>query len=451
MKKKLLSKNYFEYKHYLLGLLTVVAVFNYLDRFVLSLLLEPIKQDLQLNDSQLGFLTGFAFALFYAVAGLPIARWADRGNRNTIVTCTTALWSCMVALCGLANNFTQLILVRVGVAVGEAGCLPPAQSWISDYFDRSERPRAMAFYSMCFPIAVIIGYLGGGWLAERIGWRTTFVVVGLPGVFLALLVKFTLPEPRLKLGKSEETKIPALKEVFVTLGRQRTFRHVVMAFVLGYLFGAGILMWMPSFFMRSHGMDAGEIGAWLALAHGVCGVIGTYLGGVLVARYAVNKERLQMRVASVLFACASILYVVAYLAVNKNIALMCIATLTFLYSLTTGMVFSAIQSLVSERMRSVTLAIVFLLANLVGAGLGPLLAGMLSDFFEPLFRVESLRYALLVLSPGYFWVAYHYWRAGDSIEEDIRNVELNRLHIQKNNSTCPLESSGNLSLLKEGR
>jgi len=189
------------YKHYLLGLLTVVAAFNYLDRVVLALLLEPIKQEFQLSDGQLGFLSGFAFTLFYALAGIPIARWADRGNRNTIISVTTALWSSMVALCGLVGNFNQLLLVRMGVAVGEAGCLPPAQSLIANYFDRTERPRAMAIYWMCYPIAVIIGYLGGGWLIEAVGWRMTFVVIGLPGILLAVLVKFTLREPRLKQKK----------------------------------------------------------------------------------------------------------------------------------------------------------------------------------------------------------------------------------------------------------
>ena len=154
----------FQYKDYLLIVLTVVAAFNYLDRFVLSLLLEPIKQEFKLNDSQLGFLTGFGFALFYAVAGIPIARWADRGNRNIIVAVTTGLWSAMVALCGMAGNFMQLLLARVGVAAGEAGCLPPASSLIADYFDRTERPQAMAIYWLCVPLAVVIGYMGGGGL-----------------------------------------------------------------------------------------------------------------------------------------------------------------------------------------------------------------------------------------------------------------------------------------------
>ena len=177
-----------QYKYFLLILLTVVATFNFLDRYVLALALEPIKQEFSLSDSQLGFMTGFAFASFYAVAGVPLARWADRGNRNVIVTVTTGLWSAMVALCAIVTNFSQLLLLRVGVAVGEAGCLPPANSLIADYFDRDERPKAMAIYWLSGSLAVILGYLGGGWLIESYGWRLTFLIIGLPGLLLALVV-----------------------------------------------------------------------------------------------------------------------------------------------------------------------------------------------------------------------------------------------------------------------
>ena len=414
----------FQYKHYLLVLLTIVATFNYLDRFVLSLVLEPIKQEFQLSDSQIGILTGFAFALFYAVAGIPIARWADKGNRNTIVTLTTALWSCMVALSAVVGNFSQLLLVRIGVAVGEAGCIPPAQSWISDYFGRTERPRANAIYFMAFPLAVIIGYLGGGWLAETIGWRMTFIIIGLPGIFLAILVKFTLPEPRLQQKASVALDVPSMKDVLTTLWRQRSFPHIVMAFVIAYLFGTGIVMWLPSFFIRSHGMGASEVGAWLALTNGFCGVIGTYLGGILMSRYAASKEALQMRAAALAFVAMAALYIVAYLATSKYLALACIGTLIFLSSLTTATIFSAMQSLVAARMRSVAVAVVFLLANLIGAGFGPLLAGVLSDLLRPMFGQESLRYALVLLSPGYLWAAFHYWKASRTIEADIASVEL---------------------------
>jgi len=412
-----------KYKYYLLGLLTIVAVFNYLDRFVLSLLLEPIKQDFQLNDSQLGLLTGFAFALFYAVAGVPIARWADTGNRNTIVSVTTGLWSCMLALSALVGSFTQLLLVRIGVAVGEAGCLPSAQSWISDYFDRTERPRAIAIYFMCFPIALIIGYLGGGWLAEQFSWRIIFLLIGLPGIALAILVKFTLPESRINKKVTSHPHIPSLSSVVKTLWRQRTFPHIVAAFLAAYLFGTGILIWLPSFFIRSHSMGIGEIGAWLALTNGVCGIVGTYLGGFLSTRYAVGRESLHMRAASLSFVAASLLYMVVYLTPNVHIALACIAALVFLGSLTTGVIFSAIQNLVSPRMRSVAVALVFLLANLIGEGMGPILAGVISDVLTPMFGQESLRYALMLLSPGYLWAAYHYWKAGNTIEADIDAIQ----------------------------
>jgi len=407
------------YKYYLLMVLTTVAVFNFFDRFVLSLLLEPIKQDFQLSDSQLGLLTGFAFAFFYAVAGVPIARWADRGNRNTIVSLTTGLWSCMVALSGLVGNFYQLLLVRVGVAVGEAGCIPPAQSWLADYFSRAERPRAMAIYHMSYPVAVFVGYLGGGWLAETLGWRTTFIVMGLPGVLLALLVRFTLPEPRLQQASASQPVAPAFKTVLVTLWQQRTFVHIVKAFVMAYVFGAGIFIWMPTFFIRSHGMSIAEIGTWLAITSGVCGILGTYLGGELASRLAAHKESLQMRAASVLFALSSLLYVAAFLVPNKYLALVCIASVTFVGGLKSSWVFSSLQSLIPSQMRSVAVALVFLLANLIGGGVGPLLTGVMSDVLVPTLGSDSLRYALLLLSPGYCWVAYHYWQAGKTIEVDI--------------------------------
>lgn len=433
-----------KYKNYLLILLTVVAVFNFLDRFVLSLLLEPIKQELQLSDSQLGFLTGFAFALFYAVAGIPIARWADRGNRNSIISATTALWSAMVALCGFVSNFTQLLLVRVGVAVGEAGCLPPAQSLIADYFDRAERPRAMSIYWMCVPIATIIAYLGGGWLAENFGWRITLMTIGVPGILLAILVKLTLHEPRLEKPVNLAIKQPSLKAVLNKLWQQRTFRHIVTAFCVGNFFGMGISQWLPTFFIRSHDMELGQLGAWLAFVWGAFGLLGNYMGGALTTYYASHRESLQLRSVAVVHVIAAVLYLMVYFSANKYIALACFAGVVFSFSLTFGPIFSAIQSLLSHRIRSVALAMIFMLANLIGFGLGPLATGILSDLLAPIFDKESLRYALALLSPGYLWVAYHYWRAGDMIEEDIRLVELGSETIDKYQADTPKPSHGNV-------
>ena len=413
----------FQYKHYLLIVLTVVAAFNYLDRFVLSLLLEPIKQEFKLSDSQLGFLTGFGFALFYAIAGIPIARWADRGNRNIIVAVTTGLWSAMVVLCGLVGNFTQLLLVRVGIAVGEAGCLPTASSLIADYFDRTERPRAMAIYWLCGPLAVVIGYMGGGWLADHLGWRITFVVIGVPGILLALLAKLTLREPRLKQVK-QVVQQPPFKEVLVTLWQQPTLRYIVTAFSVAYFFSMGFSQWLPTFFIRSYHMEVSEIGAWFALAWGGFGILGTYLGGYLANRYAACREGLQMRGCALVFAISGLLYLGLFLSSNQYQSVTFMSVVGMIGAMCNGVIFSAIQSLVSERMRSVTLALIFLFANLIGLGFGPLVVGALSDLLAPAFGQESLRYALAAFAPGLAWVAIFYWKASNTIEADIRAVEL---------------------------
>ncbi len=412
------------YKYYMLGLLTFVGAFNYVDRTVISLLLELIKQDLQLSDSQLGLLTGFAFSLFYGVAGIPIARWADRGNRNIIVTVTTGLWSAMVVLCGLAGNYTQLLLARVGVAVGEAGCLPTAQSLIADYFNRAERPHAMAIYWLCSPIAVIIGYLGAGWLAELMGWRMTFVILGIPGILLALLAKLTLREPRLKQTRPLDIEHPSFKVVLATLWQQNTFRYITIGFCVSYFFSAGTGIWLPTFFIRSHGMTIGELATWLTLAVGVGGLIGTYLGGFLASRYAAGKEGLQLKVVGFLNAFVGLLFIMVYLSSNKYIALALYTAAMIFLHMCSAPAFAVIQSVIDERMRSTALAIKFLLANLIGLGLGPLATGVLSDFLAPRFGNDSLRYSLILFQPGLLWMMYYYWKAGNNVEADIRNVSL---------------------------
>ncbi|MGX4675858.1 spinster family MFS transporter [SAR92 clade bacterium H246] len=411
------------YKRYVLVLLTLVAALNYLDRYVLAILLEPIKHDLSLSDSQLGFLTGFAFALFYAVAGIPIARWADKGNRNTIVYSTTFLWSAMVAICGLVGNYTQLLLARIGVAVGEAGCLPPGQSLVSDYFDRSERPHAMAIYWLCSPIAIIIGYLAGGFLGDSLGWRMTFIAIGLPGVAVAILVKLTLKEPRLLRSQSDQISTSSFTAVIKTLIQRNAFRHLAIAFCINYFFMMGIFQWVPTFYIRSYGMSATEVGSWLALIWGGCGFIGTYLGGYLVSAFASGKERTHMQWVTAVIAFEAIIFAIIYSVFDKQISLALMAIVAFLGSCVNAPIFSAIQGLANERMRSVALAIIFLMANLIGFGLGPIAVGVLSDRFNPSFGQESLRYAMLVFSPGLLWAAYHFWRVSFSIEQDIKMAE----------------------------
>jgi MFS family permease len=408
-------------RRYLLALLTGILVFNFVDRFALGLVLQDIKKDLNLNDTQLGFLSGIAFALFYSTLGIPIARWADRGNRVTIISLTTALWSVAVALCGMAGSFAQLLLIRVGVAVGEAGAFAPGLSLIADYFNRSERPRAVAIYTLAGPLSAALGYLLAGQLNERYGWRAMFLLMSVPGLILAAAARFTLKEPRQLNASpaSPHSSQPSVREVCRTLSANITFRHLLLCLSLQFFFSYGILQWQPSFFIRSHGFTSGQVGTWFALIYGIGGVLGTYLGGEIASRYAARNERLQLRAVAVAMAGCAVLLVCAYVASSPYLAFALLAGASTAQAATNGPVYATMQSLVPERMRAVSVAVVLLFANLIGMGLGPLATGALSDALRPWAGEESLRYALIILAPGYFWVGWRAWRASKTVAHDL--------------------------------
>lgn len=407
----------------MLAVLTVILAFNHVDRLALGLMMQDVKQDLMLSDTQLGLLTGIAFALFYSIMGLPIARWVDRGNRVTIISVTTGLWSAAVALCGSAASFIQLLLIRITVAVGEAGCIPAAQSLIADYFQRSERPRAVAIYMMGGPLSAVVGYFIAGWLNEFFGWRMTFVLLGLPGLLLGIIAWFVLAEPRKTKSIEDNSSIseatPSLREVCQRLLVNKTFCHLVVVFALMYFFGYGLSQWTPAFFVRSHGLSTGELGTWFTLIHGVGGLIGTYLGGELAFRYAANNERLQLRAMTIACAIFGIVSAGAYLAASPYVAFALKAVAAVGGAATNAPMFAMLQTAVQPRMRGTAVALIFLFANLIGMGLGPLAAGLMSDGLRPLFGEESLRYGLLMLCPGYLWAGWHLWLASRTVVQDL--------------------------------
>jgi MFS family permease len=415
------------YRNYMLGLLAITLLFNNLDRLALGMVLQPIKSDLQLTDTQLGLLGGIAFALFYSVMGIPIARWADRGNRVTIIALTTAMWSIMVALCGTVTNFLQLLLVRVGVAVGEAGATPPAQSLIADFFTRAERPRATAVYVIGGQCSAVFSYLLGGWVSQYYGWRAVFFVMGLPGLLLAFISWRTLREPReflerpvvAKIAKAVQSTQPGFKAVCIALWELRSFRHVVLAFSIIAFFNYGALQWNPAFFMRTYGLRSGELGTWLAVIYGLSVVPGTYLGGELASRYAAYDERSQLRGIAIAVTGFGIFVMGIYLAPSYHLAFASMFIGSFVGSLAAGPLFAVIQTVVPERMRAQAIAMVYLFANLVGLGLGPLGVGFLSDALRPWAGSESLRFGLIIFCPGFAWAAWHLWRASRTISRDI--------------------------------
>lgn len=412
------------YKRYMLGLLLTTLAFNYVDRLAFGLVAQDIKIELGLSDTALGLLSGLAFAIFYSVMGIPIARWADRGSRVTIITVTTALWSAAVALCGLVTSFAQLVAIRVGVAVGEAGCIPPAHSLIADYFTRSERPRAVGVYMLGKPLSMVIGYFVAGWVNQLYGWRTTFIVLGIPGVILALLARFTLREPRRETSKSIVSGMKQggqanLLATIVVLWRNRTFRCLLLCFAVSTFFNYGIGQWQPVFFIRSYGMTTGTLGTVFALIWGLGGLAGTYLGGVLASKFAPDDERLQLKAAALAFSLFAIVSVGIYAAPSTYPAFGCMAVAAVGGYLINGPLFATIQTLVPQEMRALSIAFIYLVANLVGMGLGPLAAGVLSDALRTWAGAESLRYALLLLCPGYLLCTAFLWRASRTVAADL--------------------------------
>ncbi len=405
------------YAWYVLAVLFAINVFNYIDRQILSILMESIRTDLELNDTQLGFLTGITFAFFYAVFGVPLARLADRWSRRNVVVASLALWSAMTAVCGLARTFPQLLAARTAVAVGEAGCTPPAHSMLTDIFPSSWRVRALAIYSLGLPVGILIGLAAGGWINEHFSWRHAFMIVGLPGVALALLTWLTIKEPERKAIKSqgEVSAWGAFRQLWAV----PSYRNIVIASSLNAIGGYGILQWTPTFFIRSHGMGTAEIGLYLGLATGISGAIGV-LGGGWVAEYLGRRNKAwYVLVPAIAMLVATPFYFSVFVAGSPQLAFLLFAIPGILNYAYLSPVFASVQLLAEPRTRALAAAILLFVMNLIGAGLGPQIIGLLSDLLEPSFGIESLRWALCIVVFAKALSSISYWRASRTLVADI--------------------------------
>jgi predicted MFS family arabinose efflux permease len=407
---------------YVLGLLFVVYVFNFVDRQILSILLEPIKRDLGVSDTAMGFLTGWAFAVFYTFAGIPIARYADTGVRRSVIAAGAALWSAMTALSGLAQSFTQLALARIGVGVGEAACSPPAHSLLSDYFPPERRATALAIYASGIHFGTAFGYLAGGWINEAFGWRAAFFVVGLPGLLIALLVRATIREPvrGASEGLAVHAEAPPAREVIAFLWSRRSFRHLSLASALTAFAAYGVAIWTPAFLARVHGMQSAEIGLWLGLIAGIAGATGAYLGGLAVDRLRTRDPRygVWLPAGAALLGLPSVLALLFW--PDPHTALLLSIPSTLLGAVWLGPVFMLTQNLVRIRMRAVASAILLFVINLIGLGLGPQTVGLLNDLLAPRFGSAAIRFSLagvvLVMSA---WAALHFVLAARTLRSDL--------------------------------
>jgi MFS family permease len=383
--------------HLALFLLTVVYAFNFIDRQILVILQEPIKQDMGLSDTQLGLLSGFSFALVYVLAGIPIAYLADRGNRRNIIAIALTVWSGMTAISGLAQNYTHLLLARIGVGLGEAGGSPPSHSMISDYYAPEHRGKAMSFYSTGIYIGILFGFALGGILADELGWRMAFFVVGIPGVLFAGVLMLLLKEPvrgSWDAGADKNAKA-SFKETLTFLMTRKSFWYAALGTAMMSYKSYGNGNFMPSFLYRLHDMSLSEIGFTLALVSGVAGAVGTFMGGVLADKLGAKDKRwyLWTPMWGAIIALPLGIYVLLTLNTKSLIIALVLSTVTS--TLYLGPCIAISHALVPPHMRAMTSAVLFFILNMIGLGLGPLLTGLLSDWFTAQHGVVGLRYAML--------------------------------------------------------
>lgn len=408
--------------YYALGLLTVVYAFNFIDRQLLAILQESIKAELLISDQQLGLLTGFAFALFYVTAGIPIARWADRANRRNILSLSLFIWSFMTAISGFVQNFVHLLLARIGVGIGEAGGSPPAHSIISDLFPVNRRATAMGVYSTGISIGILFGFLLGGWINEFFGWRIAFLVVGAPGIFLAVLVRLSLKEPVRgdSEGRQASSEVAPLGQVFAVLWSRRSFRHMALGSALNAFVGYSVANWAASFIIRSYGMSTGELGTWLAGIIGVGGGIGVLFGGVIADRLSARDLRWYMWIPAIAGLMSVPFIVATYSMDSARLSLLMLVIPGLLSNVYLGNTIATSHRLVGLRMRAMCSAVLFLILNIIGLGLGPWMVGLLSDLLQPTHAQESLRYAMLfLLAPVMAWSALHFYLASRHLRDDL--------------------------------
>lgn len=413
----------------LLWILMIVYVLNFLDRQIVNILAEPISRDLGLSDTQIGLLTGLAFALFYTLLGIPIARYADNSSTNRVglISISLAVWSAMTAVCGLAQNFLQLALARVGVGVGEAGCTPAAHSLITDSVPPEKRSSAIAFYGLGIPIGSLLGLVIGGALNDAYGWRIAFMAVAVPGLVMAAFLPFILREPRkaenaARLLSGEKGRaILSTKEALKEVLSSRAFVLLAVAASFTAFLSYGKSVWAVILFIRSHGLSPGETGTLLGIVLGVAGILGTWLGGMMADRFGKTNKRHLLTTPAIGMVIATPILFLGYFATDWRVAIVLLFVPTALNAAYYGPTYGCVQGLVKPEARAMAAAVMLFAQNLIGLGLGPLLFGIMSDAFKPMAGDESVRWVLY----GAAWLglipAFFFWRASLRLKDELKS------------------------------
>jgi MFS family permease len=394
---------------YVLIVLTLVYALSIADRYVMSTLIEPIKAELNLSDSGIGFLTGVSLALFYVTAGLPLASLADRANRRTMIALALGAWSLMTAFCGVAQNFWQLMLARIGVGIGEAGGTPPSTSLLSDYFPWRQRALALSVYSIGASLGSMLGS-SAGYVSDAWGWRTAFLLLGLPGLGFAIVIRSTVSEPQ--RGRLDEGPAPLRAGLLVTLkfiSKQPALLHTLIGASVYTLWAWGLMWWTPSYLVRSHHMTLSDAGSTLSLMHGIGGTAVLVLTMALMGRLAQCNARLVPWFIATVIGLATVPSIIAYSATGRGVTIGMLWIFVPLSYAAFGPTFALLQNLVSASMRAQTVALMLFFSNLANLVIAPQAIGLASDYLAPVYGAESLRHALIPLAFVGFWAAWHYW------------------------------------------
>jgi len=401
-----------------LALLLLAYIFNFLDRNVAGILAVPIRTEFRLSDTVLSEL-GVAFGLFYAVIAIPVAWLADRRSRANIIAISVAVWSLFSAGCGLVGSFTQLVIARAGVAIGEAGAIAPSYSLITDYYPRERRSLALALYSLGIPIGSGLGLFFGGWLAGQFSWRAAFVIVGLPGLLVALLIKLLVPEPeRGRFDRQAATSVSAWQTAAI-LGRNPSFWLLSLGAASGSITGYGLLFWLPSFFNRTFGMPVSQAGTFFGSIFLVGGIAGIWLGGSLGDRLGPSRPGAYALIPALCLLIAIPLYAAGLFAPSLVVVWVLFTVAQVLALAWLGPVVTAVQHIVVPAMRATASASFLFINNLVGIAFGTFFFGWFSDAMRAAHGANSLQYSILYGLGFYLVASVFYLLAAARLKRDL--------------------------------
>jgi len=394
--------------HFALLLLSIIYVFSYIDRLVISVLIEPVKAEFAASDTMMGLLTGVAFALFYTAFGLPLGRLSDRIGRKPVIAVACIAWSVLTMLSGLVGSFMLLVLLRIGVAIGEAGAGAPSVAMISELYPTRLRARALAIFGLGPSVGAVLGIGFGGLLAELYGWRMTLIIVGAPGVLFGLALAFLVKAPKPDGGKATALETESIAKTVVMLFRIPGLWQVVATGSAAAITGYAIQMWTPSFLIRSHEVSIQEAGLLMGVGGGLTAIIGTLVCGVVTDKLAAKDSgwvlgtALIGTVMSIPFAVAFYMWpaggMVEFGSVSAPIGFLFYMGFAFFGVWWTVPCFNAMTRILPANQLAQGTALFFMGVTLVGAGLGPVVAGVISDLLYTTIGEEALRYALVSAS-----------------------------------------------------